>query len=88
MGRRRTQATGQKGPHEGGGGIAHQSTACIPTGTKVRRENIVTIRVDVHCGHTCDRNKANSAAYLDNGPPCGVIKPGPFDRCPGKMVSE
>ena len=29
-----TQTTGQKGPHEGGGGVAHQSTACIPTGDR------------------------------------------------------
>lgn len=32
-----TQATGQKGPHERGGGIAHQSTACIPNKGKQRK---------------------------------------------------
>lgn len=31
VGRRGTQTTSQEGPHEGGGGIGHQSAACVPS---------------------------------------------------------
>lgn len=51
VGGRGAQTTGQKGPHEGGGGISHQSTACIPTGTKVMRENRLEIEEHGHCYH-------------------------------------
>lgn len=52
VGRGCAQATGQKGSHEGGGGIAHQSAACIPTETKVSRGNMVRIRgAHLHCDH-------------------------------------
>lgn len=93
-----TQTTGEKGPHEGGGRIAHQSTACNPTGTKVRRKNIVRIRrVHVKCGQEYDQK---TASYLNvdvkgwspiparTSPLDGIIKPGRFDRYPGKVVSE
>lgn len=55
VGRRGTQTTGQKGPHEGGRRIAHQSTACIPTGTKGKeREEWLELGVCVHWDSECD----------------------------------
>lgn len=61
VGRGCAQTTGQEGSHEGGGGIAHQSTACIATGTKVSREDMVKIRgVCVHYDHDCVQKETAS----------------------------